>query len=75
MEKRIYKDKHGKQIEAGMKIRHDNGDVELVYTCGEYDEELGVNASNEKHVNFTEETREFYPLHQFTLKEWEIVND
>lgn len=66
-----YSDKNGEQIKAGMKIRHINGDVELVYACGEDD--LGVNASNENWSGFSEYLRQFYPLYQFNTREWEIV--
>lgn len=66
-----YFDKNGKQILAGMTIQHDDGDVELVYAS---DDDLGVNASNEKHISFAEYKREIYPLYQFNLKEWVIID-
>jgi hypothetical protein len=57
-----YFDKNGKEIKAGMKIKHDDGDIELVHA--NYEEtDLGINAS----------TFEIYPLYQFNLKEWEIL--
>ena len=71
-----YFDKNGVQIKENMEIKHDDGEVELVYAGSENDLgeiELGVNASNENHANFTELTREIYPLSQFFLKEWEVV--
>lgn len=59
-----YFDKHGKEIKAGMKIMHNDGDIEKVHA--NYDEtDLGINAS----------TLEIYPLYQFNLKEWEIVEE
>lgn len=66
-----YYDKHGKEIKEGMKIRHDNGDIDLVYKADDGD--LGVNASNENWVGFNELRRELYPLYQFNMKEFEIV--
>ena len=73
-----YFDKNGTEILAGMTIKHDDGDTELVYTCGVYDEDLGVNASNEKWLEreygeHKELFREYYPLSQFSMREWEVV--
>lgn len=73
-----YFDKHNKEILEGMTIKHEDGDIELVYLCGEDEDDLGVNASNEvwldTHYGSAKECyREFYPLHQFNMKEWEIV--
>lgn len=65
-----YFDKNGNEILEGMKIKHDDGDIELVYKCDDGD--LGVNASNENHAEFNELRRELYPLFQFSMKEWEI---
>ena len=67
-----YFDKNGKEIVAGMRIKHDNGDIELVYAS---EEDLGVNASNENHSNFCEPFIEIYPLSQFSMKEWEIIEE
>lgn len=67
-----YFDKNDKQIFAGMTIQHDDGDVEKVYASD--DDDLGINASNEKHISFTEFTRELYPLYQFNMKEWVIID-
>lgn len=66
-----YFDKNGKEILAGMIIQHGDGDVEKVYAS---DDDLGVNASNEKHISFTEFNREIYPLYQFNMKEWVIID-
>jgi hypothetical protein len=65
-----YYDKNGKEIKAGMKIRHDDGEVELVYAS---EDDLGLNASNENYAGFNPLRREIYPLYQFSMKEWEIV--
>lgn len=65
-----YLDKNGNEIKAGMKIKHDDGDVELVYAS---DDDLGLNASNENYVGFSEHSREIYPLYQFDMSEWEII--
>lgn len=66
-----YKDKHGKKIQEGMSIKHIDGDVEKVYKSD--DGELGLNASNENFIGFNPIHRELYPLYQFDLREWEIV--
>lgn len=65
-----YYDKHGKEIKAGMTLRHDDGDIELVYQAKD---DLGFNASNENWAGFDPYKRELYPLFQFDLSEWEIV--
>lgn len=67
-----YEDKNGKIIVIGNVIKHDSGDTENVYGCGDCD--LGVNASNEAYLKRNPEAkREFYPLSQFDLSEWEII--
>ncbi|MCM1322975.1 MAG: hypothetical protein NC218_02215 [Acetobacter sp.] len=67
-----YFDKNGKEILEGTTIRHDNGETELIYACGDGD--LGVNASTKKYIEENgESARECYPLTQFDLHEWEIV--
>ena len=54
-----------------MTIQHDNGEKELVYTCSnENGEDLGVNATNQRCIWAPQV---YYPLSQFDLKEWEIV--
>lgn len=68
-----YFDKHGEEIKAGMKIRHDDGDIERIYATA--DDDLGVNASNEAWLERHGGNRELYPLYQFDMKEWEIVKD
>lgn len=66
----IYKDKNGKKIERGMKIEHDEGDIEEVYLAGD---ELGLSATNKDYVGYVGIVTEIYPLHEFNLKEWKIV--
>mgnify|MGYP001053423916 CR=1 FL=1 len=68
-----YFDKNGERILAGMKIEHDNGDIDLVYEARGGD--LGVNASNEKFVGFDPMRRELYPLSEFDMKEFKIVKE
>lgn len=68
MNKHNYTDKHGNKIEAEMRIRHNNGDVELV--LGDK-EEIGLNATNPNYRG--NEFPKIYPLSEFNLKEWEIV--
>ena len=69
-----YYDKNNNLIKEGMTIRHDNGDEEYVYLSAS-GLDLGVNASNENHISFDEFNRQIYPLHQFDLSEWEIVDE
>jgi hypothetical protein len=67
-----YTDKHGVKIEAGMTLKHIDGDIEKVYLADNGD--LGINASNEEWVGYVEEwNQKLYPLFQFDLREWEIV--
>lgn len=62
-----YKDKNGREIEAGMTLRHDNGNIDTVVatTDGDGDEGFGFECN----------AYEAYPLHQFNLSEWEIVEE
>ena len=74
--KHTYKDKHGKEIRAGMTIRHDNGDNELVYnTMDAYgDDILGILATNPDYIKYHPDCElEYYPLSNFDMREWEIV--
>ena len=66
-----YYDKKGNRIKPGDIIQHDDGEREYVY-LGE-EGELGINASNENFVGFDETKREIYPLFQFNMSEWTIV--
>lgn len=68
-----YYDKNGKEIKSGMRLRHDDGEISLVYTTDDGD--LGFNASNENWIGFDPLKRELYPLYQFDLKEYEIVEE
>ena len=69
----IFKDKTGKEIKAGMYIKHDeDSKKEKVYESS--DGYLGINASNENNAHFDEINRELYPLTEFDLAEWAIVN-
>ncbi|XBX10763.1 hypothetical protein QMP26_41440 (plasmid) [Enterocloster clostridioformis] len=63
--KYIYHDKNGRKIEVGMTLRHNDGDTDTVIatTDADGDEGLGFSCSE----------FEAYPLHQFELSEWEIV--
>lgn len=66
-----YFDKHGEKIVEGMTLKHDDGELELVYKAD--DGELGFNATNENWQGFDGSKREIYGLFQFNLAEWEIV--
>lgn len=63
---REYFDKHGERIEAGMTLRHDNGDIgEVAETVSSMD--------GEKDLGMSCNMWEAYPLWSFDLREWEIV--
>lgn len=66
-----YYDKHGEQIKAGYTIKHDSGNAEKVYECGV--DNLGINASNTSSSAFVG-LEECYPLSEFNLDEWEIID-
>lgn len=67
-----YYDKNGKEIKAGMTLKHDDGDIDKVFQADSGD--LGFNASNEDWVGYIEGwNQKLYPLYQFNLKEWEIM--
>lgn len=65
-----YYDKNNNEIKEGMTIKHDDGDLELIYSNWDGDD-LGINASNAKYTGNM--MPQIYPLYQFNLKEWEIV--
>ena len=68
-----YFDKNGKKVKEGMTLRHEDGTLEKVYRAKDGD--LGLNASNESYSGFNPLKRELYPLYQFDMKEWEIVDE
>ena len=71
-----FHDKNGREILAGMTIRHDNGDTEEVYaTTNAYgDDNLGVMATNPAYAALHPDCDiEYYSLSNFCLDEWEIV--
>lgn len=73
-----YFDKYGKEIKSGMVLRHDEGDTETVYVCGDEtgSKGLGFMAIKPRFlVRSSNMVVEYYPLHQFNLKEWEIVGE
>ena len=74
--KRTYHDKNGKEILAGMTIRHDNGETEMVYATVDayYDDDLGVMATNPEYAErYPDCDIEYYPLSEFNMAEWEVV--
>lgn len=75
--KNVYFDKNGAEIQAGMTLKHDDGETELVYACQDDDgvPDLGFNASNEAFMERHGVARQIYPLYQFNLKEWEVVKN
>lgn len=66
-----YLDRHCKVIQAGMLMRHIDGDIEKVYESESGD--LGFNATNENHAGWDGISRQVYPLSEFALSEWEII--
>jgi len=73
---RIFRDKNGKQILAGMTLRMEDGSLEMVYATDGADGEpsLGINASNEAYLAaHPTACREYYSLDNFNLKQTEIV--
>lgn len=74
---RVFLDKNGKQILAGMTIRMEDGSLEKVYaTSDAYGEEsLGINTSNEAYLQtHPSACREYYSLTNFNLAKTEIVD-
>lgn len=68
-----YFDKNGNEIKSGMTIEHNDGEIQIVYACE--NDELGINASNEDYLkSHPSAEREYYPLYQFNMKEWSIVD-
>ncbi len=65
--KYTYHDKNGRKIEAGMTLRHDSGDIDTVVATTDDDGDEGL--------GFSCNDFEAYPLHQFNLSEWEIVEE
>ena len=62
-----YVDKHGNEIKARMFIRHDDGDIQLVYA--------GTNDRGEETLGVSASFYEIYPFSEFRLSEWEIISD
>lgn len=74
----MYFDKTGREIKAGMVLRHDDNELDTVCTTTgpEGQEDLGILATNPKFLcNHPGMDTEYYPLSRFPTKEWEIVND
>lgn len=72
-----FKDKNGRQIEAGMTLRMEDGSQELVYETSDQEgnTSLGINASNEAYLKrHPEASREYYSLTNFNLNKTEIVD-
>lgn len=67
-----YFDKNGNEIKKGMYLKHDDGEISKVYASDDGD--LGFNATNENWKGWDGFTREIYPLYQFRMREWEIVD-
>lgn len=67
-----YFDKNGNEIKEGMILRHEDGEINMVYKTDCND--LGFNASNKNFIGYNPFTQLLYPLSEFVMKEWEIVD-
>lgn len=70
-----YFDKHGREIEAGDTLLHDDGvTIEKVLLCGNDEDgyDLGIDANNYDSPHLT--TLMAYPLSQFNLEEWSVMS-
>lgn len=65
-----YKDKNGNIIRVGMKLKHDDGDIDEVLSSGD---DIGFNATNPDFAKNHDTPQLIYPLSEFNLKEWEII--
>jgi hypothetical protein len=65
-----YKDKNGNVIKVGMKLKHNDGDIDEVLSS---DDDLGFNATNPDFAKNHDIPQLIYPLSEFNLKEWEII--
>jgi len=73
-----YFDKTGKEIRAGMVIRHDNGEAEKVYATIDYDgdNDLGIQATSKAYLKYHPDCEiEYYSLAAFNMNEWLIVQE
>ena len=81
MKIRKYYDRNGAEVTIGSKLYFILDDcVEEVYAIndgyGEYDVELGINASNPDYLrNHPDAEQEFYPLWQFDHHDYELVKE
>jgi hypothetical protein len=62
-----YFDKNDREIEKWMFLRHDNGEVKMVWP--------GFAEDGSPSLGFSASITEIYPLHQFDLSEWEICDE
>lgn len=65
----VYKDSNNKKIYSNVTLCHLDGTKEKVFDCGEND--LGFKANNNNYV--FDYAEQFFPLSEFNLKEWTIV--
>jgi hypothetical protein len=71
-----YYDKNGIEIKIGMILRHDNGEENEVFECGDEfsSTDIGFLATNPRFLKYHPDwPLEYYPLSQFNLNEWQIV--
>ena len=67
-----YRDMYGEKIEAGMFIKHKSGEVEKVFENWDGDD-IGLNATN-RQAEIGNQMEYIYPLTEFDLREWKIVD-
>jgi len=68
----MFKDKHGNEIKVGMTLRHDDGEVEKVI---QGETTIGFDAMNPDYAGYNPLNEYIYPLKEFNLNEWEIVDN
>ena len=67
-----YKDRNGTTIKENMYLKHiPTGEKDLVYKCDSGD--FGFCATNKKYKYNNSSYIEIYPLSEFFLNEWEVV--
>ncbi len=74
-----YADKNGVTVKDQDLLQHDDGSVYRVHPCyngGSGEDDLGIPANNEEfRKNHPDTPDMFYPLHQFDMKEWQVISE
>ena len=72
-----YRDRTGKQIEAGMILRSTSGQIREVFECSDQSgkPDLGIIATNPDYLkNHPFADIEYYSLNAIDLREWLIID-